>query len=89
MDEPKIITATEASRSFSDLLHRVCYGGESFVIKKGNRMMAKIAPVVVQESKTSAEPVEESIAENVTPEEAEYYQTVLAQLRQSALEPCE
>jgi antitoxin (DNA-binding transcriptional repressor) of toxin-antitoxin stability system len=45
MSEFEIITATEASRSFSDVLHRVCYKGESFVIKKGNRMMARIVPV--------------------------------------------
>jgi len=45
MLEDKILTATEASRSFSELLHRVCYGGESFVIKKGNRLMARVTPV--------------------------------------------
>ena len=45
MADEHILTATEASRSFSDLLHRVCYGGESFIIKKGNRLMARVAPV--------------------------------------------
>ena len=46
MSESEILTATEASRSFSDMLHRVCYNGESFIIKKGNRLMARITPVV-------------------------------------------
>lgn len=48
MSESEILTATEASRSFSDMLHRVCYNGESFVIKKGNRLMARIVPVAPQ-----------------------------------------
>lgn len=41
----EIITATEASRAFSDILHRVSYSGESFTIKKGQRLMARIVPV--------------------------------------------
>jgi antitoxin (DNA-binding transcriptional repressor) of toxin-antitoxin stability system len=45
MSDSEIITATEASRAFSDLLHRVSYKGESFIIKKGHRLMARIVPV--------------------------------------------
>lgn len=45
MHKNEIISATEASRGFSDLLHRVCYKGESFIIKKGSRLMARIVPV--------------------------------------------
>ena len=96
MNEPQTITATEASRAFSDLLHRVCYGGESFIIKKGQRLMARITPVaVVQETAApnqEALPVlniDEPLPDNVTPEEAEYFKTVIAQLRQSVPEPCE
>lgn len=44
MTNPTTITATEASRRFSDFLNRVAYNGESFVIKKGSRVMAKIVP---------------------------------------------
>jgi antitoxin (DNA-binding transcriptional repressor) of toxin-antitoxin stability system len=66
MDNPEIITATEASRSFSDLLHRVCYKGESFIIKKGNRLMACIIPMeqealareVEKKSVKSSQPLE-------------------------------
>lgn len=45
MSNSEIITATDASRGFSELLNRVAYSGESFTIKKGNRLMARIVPV--------------------------------------------
>lgn len=82
MDET-LITATEASRSFSELLHRVCYGGESFLIKKGNRLMARIAPVeTLSATALSAAPAtQEEIPEGLSPEEAQYFQTLLEQLR--------
>jgi|GEM_PF-6850184 len=108
MDKPKILTATEASRAFSDLLHRVCYGGESFIIKKGNRLMARITPVGVIEEAIPADPVTITAVESenqiplppelipqiaaqaeLTQEEAEYYQTVVEQLRKTAFEPCD
>ncbi len=96
MAEPQILTATEASRSFSELLHRVCYGGESFVIKKGNRLMARITPVKEFELKdglkTDApqEQIEPVLnAEGLTIEEAAYYQTVVEQLKKMIPEPCE
>lgn len=111
--EPVIITATEASRSFSDLLHRVCYGGESFIIKKGQRLMARVVPVVVAEEE--AEPITEAVIapgasykesdfskplpaellqqvvvqDEPTVDEAEYYKTVLDQLRKTTFEPCD
>jgi len=96
MSEPQTITATEASRAFSDLLHRVCYGGESFIIKKGQRLMARITPVAVVSQEMVSSPgeavlavdIDEPLPDNVTPEEAEYFKTVIAQLRQSQLETC-
>ena len=95
MDEPQTITATEASRSFSELLHRVCYGGESFVIKKGQRLMARITPVVsvaepaAVEAALPAFDMDEPLPDNVTPEEAEYYRTVIEQIRRVIPESCE
>lgn len=108
MDKPEIITATEASRSFSDLLHRVCYGGQSFIIKKGNRLMAQIGPVGAVADAVPVEPVTLTVPESenqkplppelnpqlgapetLTKEEAEYYQTVIEQLRKPAFEPCD
>jgi antitoxin (DNA-binding transcriptional repressor) of toxin-antitoxin stability system len=40
----KVITATEASRSFSELLNQVYYRGESFEIQKGKEVFAKLVP---------------------------------------------
>lgn len=103
--EPTLITATEASRAFSDLLHRVCYGGESFIIKKGQRLMARVVPVVADvESHCAQEaaplqdikepPVghgadHEQLLAGLTQEEAEYYRTVVEQIRSAVPEPAD
>jgi antitoxin (DNA-binding transcriptional repressor) of toxin-antitoxin stability system len=42
---PKKISATEAARSFSDVVARVHYRGEEFVIEKGGEAVCKISPV--------------------------------------------
>lgn len=88
MAEPEIMTATDASRGFSELLHRVCYGGESFVIKKGNRLMARITPVEVavetHHDKVETAPVapsrreeEKRLLAELPPEEAEYFAALM------------
>lgn len=41
----QIVKATEAVRTFSDIINRVYYKGESFDIQKGNNIVAKITPV--------------------------------------------
>jgi prevent-host-death family protein len=38
------VTATEAARRFSDLLNRVRYGRETFVVMRGGEEVAQIAP---------------------------------------------
>ncbi|MBZ5592917.1 MAG: type II toxin-antitoxin system prevent-host-death family antitoxin [Acidobacteriia bacterium] len=38
------ISATEAARSFSDLLNRVRYRGEQFVVERGGEPMCRIVP---------------------------------------------
>ena len=89
MDKTEVITATEASRSFSEVLHRVCYGGESFIIKKGSRMMARIVPVEVVEEESVAAPETAMASEDdstelppgVSEDEAEYYRAWIAQVR--------
>lgn len=43
-----VITVTEAVRSFSDVIGRVHYKHESFTIKKGNHIVAKLTPVDAQ-----------------------------------------
>ena len=40
----KVVTATEAARSFSDLLNRVRYRGESFVIRRGSEEVGRLVP---------------------------------------------
>src|SRR5579864_7307861 len=38
------ISATEAARSFSDLLNRVLYRGEVFVVERGGQPICRITP---------------------------------------------
>lgn len=38
------VTATDAARRFSDLLNRVRYAGESFVIIRGGEEMGQLVP---------------------------------------------
>ena len=38
------VTATEASRSFAELLNRARYGGESFVIERNGEPVAELRP---------------------------------------------
>lgn len=39
------VTATEASRSFSDLVNRVKYGREEFIVEKAGEPFCRIVPV--------------------------------------------
>ena len=41
---PRKISATEASRSFSELLNRAKYRGESFIIERGGEPICEIGP---------------------------------------------
>jgi antitoxin (DNA-binding transcriptional repressor) of toxin-antitoxin stability system len=45
MAAPKRISATEAARSFSDVVARVHYRGEEYVVEKGGEAVCKISPV--------------------------------------------
>lgn len=38
------ISATKAARSFSDLVNRACYRGESFVVERRGRALCEIVP---------------------------------------------
>lgn len=44
------ISVTDVVRSFSDVIGRVFYKGESFEIKKGNQIVARIIPTQLQSS---------------------------------------
>ena len=39
------ISATEAARSFSELMNRVRYRGESFLVERGGKPICEILPV--------------------------------------------
>ena len=41
----RVISATEAARSFSDVLNRVKHRGEEFVVVRGGEEVARISPV--------------------------------------------
>jgi antitoxin (DNA-binding transcriptional repressor) of toxin-antitoxin stability system len=41
----RVVSATEAARSFSELLDRVCYRGETFVIERGGEPVCEISHV--------------------------------------------
>jgi antitoxin (DNA-binding transcriptional repressor) of toxin-antitoxin stability system len=42
------VTATEAARKFSEILNRVAYKGESFVVERGGRPICEISPAKKQ-----------------------------------------
>ena len=39
------ISSTQAARTFSDLLNRVCYRGEEFIVERGGEPVCTISPV--------------------------------------------
>jgi len=41
----RVISATEAARTFSELLDRVCYRGETFVIERGGEPVCEVSHV--------------------------------------------
>jgi antitoxin (DNA-binding transcriptional repressor) of toxin-antitoxin stability system len=41
----RVVSATEAARGFSELLDRVCYRGETFVIERGGEPVCEMSPV--------------------------------------------
>ena len=46
------VSVANAKREFSDLLGRVAYGGETILITRRGRPMAKLVPVDAKESQT-------------------------------------
>ena len=39
------ISSTQAARTFSDLINRVCYRGEEFIVERGGEPVCTISPV--------------------------------------------
>lgn len=48
----KRISATEASRTFSELLNRVRYRGDSFVVERGGEPICRIVPASMPKAVT-------------------------------------
>ena len=40
-----VVSATEAARNFSDLISRVCYKGEIYIVERGGKAMCELSPV--------------------------------------------
>jgi antitoxin (DNA-binding transcriptional repressor) of toxin-antitoxin stability system len=44
----RVVSATEAARSFSDLINRVCYRGETYIVERGGHPMCELSPVATR-----------------------------------------
>jgi len=44
----RVVSATEAARNFSDLISRVCYQGETYVVERGGKAMCELVPAGVR-----------------------------------------
>ena len=53
--EPTVITATELARSLSDVLNRVRYRGERFVVERNGELVAFIDPATARKGRTGRE----------------------------------
>lgn len=51
----KVISATDAARSFADLINRVRYQGEEFEIIRGGERVARVTPIVAARALTAQE----------------------------------
>lgn len=47
---PQIISATDAKNQFSELVNRVVYNGEEFIVQKQGKPAVKISPISDQTS---------------------------------------
>lgn len=71
--KPSHISATDAARSFSDIVNRVRYRGEEFIVEKGGQAVCRIVPLESAKRGTIADlirileqfPVDEDFAADV------------------------
>lgn len=81
------ITATEASRSFSELLNRARYGGESFVVVRGGEEMAQITPITERPAFTLSELLDYRLQFPADPEFADDLEAVHSEQESSGEGP--
>ena len=75
----KRISATEAARNFSEILNRVRYRGESFVIERGGVAIGELRPVSPQRF-TSSDFL--SLMKSVPPVDDEFLELIESQARE-------
>ena len=80
----QIIRATEFVRSFSDIMNRVYYKGESFDVQKGNHIVARITPAETKPSIPTSTLKEFCEHEPILdPEDAEQFMKDIDDIRRS------
>jgi antitoxin (DNA-binding transcriptional repressor) of toxin-antitoxin stability system len=81
----RVVSATEAARNFSDLINRVCYRGETYIVERGGTAMCELSPVAARRC-TGAELLD--LLATLTPP-AEEYLAVVEEVtrRQATVEP--
>jgi antitoxin (DNA-binding transcriptional repressor) of toxin-antitoxin stability system len=76
MSAAKKISATEAARSFSDVVSRVRYRGEEFIVEKGGEAVCRISPVASSRAAKSTIGDFLRLLEELPPVDDEYRDTV-------------
>jgi antitoxin (DNA-binding transcriptional repressor) of toxin-antitoxin stability system len=77
MSLAKKISATEAARSFSDVVARVRYQGEEFIVEKGGEAVCRISPVGSGRAAKSTIGDFLRLLEELPPVDDDYRKTVL------------
>jgi prevent-host-death family protein len=80
------VTATEVARSFSDVLNRVRYRGEEFVVERGGEPVCRIVPVEVARPRLTLRELAGVLATVPSPDE-EYLDEVESMLAAQPLAP--
>jgi antitoxin (DNA-binding transcriptional repressor) of toxin-antitoxin stability system len=81
------ISATEASRNFSDILNRTLYRGENFEVTRNGEVIARIEPVL-RSRMTLGEILDRlDRLPGLDPEDARLFEEQIAQLRREATLP--
>jgi antitoxin (DNA-binding transcriptional repressor) of toxin-antitoxin stability system len=87
MSSAKKISATEAARSFSDVVSRVRYQGEEFIVEKGGEAVCRISPVGTGRTAKSTIGDFLRLLEELPPVDDEYRKTVLEVTRKQGKTP--
>ncbi len=78
------ITATEAARQFSDILNRVKYRGDEFIVERGGEAICRISPAGATSSFTLGDFVQ--LMESLEPVDPEFARDVQEIVRSQPVE---